>query len=123
MDTKTTLLILNILLDCFIFGLVIIKKYYSGKNIYPVLETKTGLIFHMKEAIKMNRLENYRGITVVYLEEPNRTDPLGAKLLSYHFFWKGEIEFGSSFFDGALTDQENFDNLRNMAVKKIDNLV
>ena len=73
---------------------------------------KTGLIYHMKDGIKIYRLELYRNITIAYLHRPK--DATYEDAFTYHFFWKGELQYA---------DSQDLEELRTMAVEKIDELI
>lgn len=109
-----SLLVLNVVLDFLLVGVLVFKKYYSGKTVNAERSTN-GLILHFKNGIKAYRLEIYKDITIVYLDKPkDPTQDPDKTYYAYHFFWKGEIQFGEG------TDLEE---LRSVVVAEIDKLL
>lgn len=81
-------------------------------------EPENGVILHFKERIYALRFEVYRNISIVYLSKPRLNDPDTNSTLTYHFFFKGEIQFADM---ANIGDQnENLEKLREEVVIKID---
>lgn len=78
-------------------------------------EPKTGLILHFKDGIKSHRFETYRNVSILYLSKPfDPTQDPNKTYYTYHFFWKGQIEYGEA---------EDLETLREMVVAEVDRLI